>query len=86
MFLFREGPTHIGIMISPVKNVALESWSFEGTKPLAGPKWQGRDTYFVYYAYGQTPTPLEFSLDFKVSGLLLLLGFVGWTNSGWFAF
>lgn len=56
----------MGVMISPEKNVELVSWSFEGTKPLAGSKWNGRETYFIYYAYGRTPVPLEFDMDFKV--------------------
>lgn len=54
-------------MVSPADGVKLTKWSFEGTEPLAGPLWNGRDTYFIYYAYGRTPVPLEFSMDFKVS-------------------
>lgn len=53
-------------MVSPVKGVELTGWSFEGTEPLAGPLWNGRETYFIYYAYGRTPVALEFSMDFKV--------------------
>lgn len=61
------GPNHLGVMVSPVKGVELMKWSFEGTVPLAGPSWNGRDTYFIYYAYGRTPVDLEFWMDFKVS-------------------
>lgn len=53
-------------MISPVSGVKLQSWSLKSDKPLAGPLWRGRDTYFIYYAYGLNPVPLVFSMDFKV--------------------
>ncbi|KAJ8939085.1 hypothetical protein NQ314_011239 [Rhamnusium bicolor] len=61
-----EGPAHIGVMISPVSGVQLEKWSLKTHKLLAGPLWNGRDTYFIYYAYGLDPVPLVFSMDFKI--------------------
>lgn len=60
-------------MVSPVNGVELTRWSFEGTEPLAGPLWNGRETYFIYYAYGRTPVALEFSMDFKVGFILIVL-------------
>lgn len=59
-----DGPTHIGVMISPVSGVEIESWSLPTDEPLAGPLWNGRKTYFIYYAYGLEPVPLVFSIDF----------------------
>ncbi|XP_018563035.1 endoplasmic reticulum metallopeptidase 1 isoform X1 [Anoplophora glabripennis] len=63
-----EGPTHIGVIISPVSGLKLQNWSLKSEKPLAGPLWRGRDTYFIYYAYGMNPVPLVFSMDFKIPG------------------
>ncbi|KAJ8969459.1 hypothetical protein NQ317_008791 [Molorchus minor] len=62
-----EGPTHVGVMISPKSGVTLDRWSIKTEKPLAGPLWKGRDTYFIYYSYGLTSPipPLVFSMDFK---------------------
>ncbi|KAJ8960218.1 hypothetical protein NQ318_003942 [Aromia moschata] len=61
-----EGPTHVGVMVSPVPGVILDNWSIETEEPLAGPLWRGRDTYFIYYSYGlSSPVPLTFSMDFK---------------------
>ncbi|XP_021931492.1 endoplasmic reticulum metallopeptidase 1-like [Zootermopsis nevadensis] len=59
------GPDHIGVMLSPVPGVTLDHWSLDDQEPLAGPKWNGRDTYFVYYAYASEPKPLTFSFDLK---------------------
>jgi hypothetical protein len=66
-FSLLAGPDHIGVMLSPVLGVALDHWSLDDQEPLAGPKWNGRDTYFVYYAYASKPEPLTFSFDLKVS-------------------
>lgn len=66
-FSLLAGPDHIGVMLSPVPGVALDRWSLVDQEPLAGPKWNGRDTYFVYYAYASEPEPLTFSFDLKVS-------------------
>src|SRR5699024_524874 len=68
-----DGPTHIDVMISPVLGVELTEWSLNTKRPLAGPKWNGRDTYFIYYAYGLKRVPLKFSMDFKVSTLVLTI-------------
>lgn len=61
-----RGSNHIGIMISPVSGIDLKSWSLNSKYPLAGPKWNGRETYFIYYAHGLTPKPLNFSIDLKI--------------------
>ena len=56
----------MGIVLSPVQDVTLDRWGLDDHKPLAGPKWNGRDTFFVYYAYASDPEPLTFSVDLKV--------------------
>ncbi|KAJ3647303.1 hypothetical protein Zmor_019187 [Zophobas morio] len=61
-----DGPTHIDVMISPVLGVTLTEWNLNSKTPLAGPRWNGRDTYFIYYAYGLKRVPLRFYMDFKV--------------------
>ncbi|XP_060528863.1 endoplasmic reticulum metallopeptidase 1-like [Cylas formicarius] len=66
IFLEVHGPTHIGVMFSPVRGVKILNWSLPPDHPLAGPSWQGRDTYFIYYAYGLDPVPLNFSIDFEI--------------------
>ena len=60
------GPDHIGVMISPVSGVTLKGWSLDERPPLAGPKWNGRDTFFVYYAYASDPEPWTFTIDLQV--------------------
>lgn len=59
------GPDHMGIVLSPVQDVTLDGWSLDDHKPLAGIKWNGRDTFFIYYAYASDPQPLTFSVDLK---------------------
>jgi hypothetical protein len=54
-------------MLSPVRNVTLDGWSLDDHKPVAGPQWNGRDTFFVFYAYASDPEPLTFSVDLKVN-------------------
>jgi hypothetical protein len=57
----------MGIVLSPVQDVTLNGWSLDGDKPLAGIKWNGRDTFFIYYAYASDPHPLTFSVDLEVN-------------------
>lgn len=67
-----DGPTHIEVMVSPVLGVDLVRWSLESKKPLKGPLWNGRPTYFIYYAYGLERVPFTFSMDFKVRTLIFI--------------
>lgn len=60
------GPDHMGLMVSPVKGIELLRWSILDDQPLAGPKWNGRETYFVYYSYADKPKPWVFSLELRV--------------------
>ncbi|KAE8739131.1 hypothetical protein FOCC_FOCC015360 [Frankliniella occidentalis] len=60
------GPDHMGLMISPVKEAELLRWSILEEPPLAGPKWKGRETYFVYFSYADKPKAWVFSLDLRV--------------------
>ncbi|XP_067004414.2 endoplasmic reticulum metallopeptidase 1 [Anabrus simplex] len=59
------GPDHIGVMISPYSGVTLIGWSLVPGDPLQGPKWNGRDTYFIYYSCASDPKPWVFWIDLK---------------------
>ncbi|CAD1468779.1 unnamed protein product, partial [Heterotrigona itama] len=57
------GPDHISIILSPYKGVRLRKWSILEGKPLEGPKWNDRETYFIYYSCASDCVPFTFSLE-----------------------
>lgn len=61
------GPDHISIILSPYKGVHLEKWSILDEKPLQGPMWNDRETYFIYYACASDCVPYTFSIELNVS-------------------
>lgn len=61
------GPDHIGIILSPYKGVHLEKWSIFDEKPVQGPMWNDRETYFIYYACASNCVPYTFSIELNVS-------------------
>ncbi|CAH1181734.1 unnamed protein product [Phyllotreta striolata] len=61
-----QGPSHMGVMISPALGVEFDSWSLPTDGPVEGPLWNGRKTYFIYYSYGIENKPFVFSIMFKV--------------------
>ena len=67
-FLFQaSGPDHMGIFISPLPGVKLNTWSFSNGELLEGPPWKDdRPTYYIFYSHGLSPSPWTFWLDFKV--------------------
>ncbi|KAF5278793.1 hypothetical protein FQA39_LY18351 [Lamprigera yunnana] len=76
-----NGPQHMGVMVSPVLGVELESWSLVQGIPLAAaPLWNNRFTYFIYYCYAGELIPLNFSMDFKIppghSGPVIDIGII----------
>ena len=81
-FCLCAGPDHITIFISPLLGIHIISWSFGHKEPviintLPSLDDEGRDTHFVYYAYGQKPSkPWSFHIDFYVRCCLnLCFGF-----------
>ncbi|XP_011497152.1 PREDICTED: endoplasmic reticulum metallopeptidase 1-like [Ceratosolen solmsi marchali] len=60
------GPDHIGIIISPYKDIQLTKWSILNEKPLQGPIWNKRETYFVYYSCVKDCEPLNFSVELNI--------------------
>ena len=71
-FLVCAGPDHVTIFISPLPGIHIVSWSFGHLEPvlintLPTLEDEGRDTHFVYYAYGQKPSkPWSFYINFYV--------------------
>ncbi|XP_020289760.1 endoplasmic reticulum metallopeptidase 1-like [Pseudomyrmex gracilis] len=63
------GPDHIAIILSPYKDVRLEKWSILDEKPLQGPVWNNRETYFIYYACASDCVPYTFSIMLNVSAV-----------------
>ncbi|XP_076761618.1 endoplasmic reticulum metallopeptidase 1 [Xylocopa sonorina] len=63
------GPDHISIILSPYKGVHLEKWSILEGKPLEGPKWNDRETYFIYYSCASDCVPFTFSLELNVNNM-----------------
>ncbi|XP_043257384.1 endoplasmic reticulum metallopeptidase 1-like [Colletes gigas] len=61
------GPDHISIILSPYKGVYLQRWSILEGKALQGPKWNDRETYFVYYSCASYCAPYTFSLELNVT-------------------
>ncbi|KAL1493675.1 hypothetical protein ABEB36_009373 [Hypothenemus hampei] len=61
-----NGPAHMGVMISPILGIEIDGWSIPTPEPLPGPLWNGRNTYFIYYAYGLEPVPFQFWINFKI--------------------
>ncbi|CAB0034132.1 unnamed protein product [Trichogramma brassicae] len=64
-FVESPGPDHIGIMLSPYHGLRLKKWSILEEKPLQGPKWNDRETYFIYYSCIKDCEPLNFSLELE---------------------
>lgn len=60
------GPDHMTVLVSPREGSELVAWSVDASQPLAGPRWKGRNTYFVYYSCASDPEPWRFWIDFKV--------------------
>lgn len=65
--VFALGPDHISIILSPYKGVHLEKWSILEGNALQGPKWNDRETYFVYYSCASDCIPYTFSIELNVS-------------------
>ncbi|XP_058797320.1 endoplasmic reticulum metallopeptidase 1-like [Phymastichus coffea] len=60
------GPDHIGVMLSPHKNLHLRKWNILDEKPLQGPTWNERETYFVYYSCVKDCEPMNLSVDLEI--------------------
>jgi len=61
-----NGPDHITFLLSLYDNIKLKDWSLSTSEPLKGPLWNGRPTYFVYYACANDIIPWDFWIDLEV--------------------
>ncbi|XP_034950352.1 endoplasmic reticulum metallopeptidase 1-like [Chelonus insularis] len=61
-----SGPDHIGIILSPHKDVHLEQWNVVDGEPLACKSWNDRKAYFIYYACSSDCDPYHFTIILKV--------------------
>lgn len=81
------GPDHISIIFSPYKGIQLERWSVLKEKPLLGPMWNDRETYFIYFACASNCSPFSFSLEFIVRFFFkILINDRKFFNVNWFFF
>lgn len=67
MCLHFIGPDHLTFLLSLYDGVNLKDWSLSLDKPLEGPQWNGRPTYFVYYSCANDITPWNFWIDLEVN-------------------
>lgn len=66
------GPDHITFVLSLYDDVKLKSWNLSIGEPLEGPLWNGRPTYFVYYACANDIIPWNFWIDLEVITITFL--------------
>lgn len=60
------GPDHITFLLSLYDGVKLKDWNLNSGKPLEGPQWNGRPTYFIFYACANDIVPWDFWIDIEV--------------------
>lgn len=72
MYFCCIGPDHITFVLSLYDGIKLNDWSFSNGKPLEGPQWNGRPTFFVHYACANDIVPWDFWIDLEVNGIYIL--------------
>jgi hypothetical protein len=60
-----SGPDHMGLYISPVKEVAIKSWTFSDDIPVSAVKWQGRDVHYINLVYGSDVPTYDFYVEIE---------------------
>lgn len=75
------GPDHITFLLSLYDGVKLKDWNLSGDDPLEGPQWNGRPTYFVFYACANDIVPWDFWIDLEVK---TIYWYIYKVNSGLF--
>uniref|UniRef100_A0A182J4W4 FXNA-like protease n=1 Tax=Anopheles atroparvus TaxID=41427 RepID=A0A182J4W4_ANOAO len=60
-----HGPSHMSLYVSPLAGRKLTGWSFSGTIPPSGKRWNGQDVHFVnlFSGDGMHGTPWEFHIE-----------------------
>lgn len=66
-YIPHPGPSHLGIMFSPVKGVELQKWSLSSEPLVTNAPWNNRDTYFIFYSYAANMVPFNLTLELRVN-------------------
>lgn len=65
------GPDHMGILISPMHGTSIQYWSFnQGIIPSQF-NFNGRETFFVYFAYAVDSSAYSFFVDIEVNTIII---------------
>eukprot|EP00794_Sanderia_malayensis_P013703 gene13703-15130_t len=64
------GPDHMTLFITPNDNHKLIAWSVTDVLPPGQPDYDGRITFYTYFAHGYYAEPWQFWLDFDISSAL----------------
>lgn len=68
VFVNITGPDHMTMQVSPCSGVDLVAWSVgSGVPRLRSARFQGRDTYFLYFAYGLRSAAWRLRFDLRIS-------------------
>ena len=62
-----SGPDHMGLYVSPVKDVQIKSWTFSDKIPVSAVKWNDQDVHFVNLAYGSDVPTYDFYIEIEHS-------------------
>ncbi|XP_055601480.1 endoplasmic reticulum metallopeptidase 1-like [Uranotaenia lowii] len=65
-----EGPTLMGLYVSPHQGNNLTRWSFSNSILPGGTPWRGQPVYYVNLIQAKTPSPLLFTLQIRTSSTL----------------
>lgn len=61
------GPDHMGIFISPMHGSSIQQWSFNQNITPSKFNFDGRETFFVYFAYSVDSSAYSFFIDIEVN-------------------
>ncbi len=60
------GPDHMNLYITPESNHKLVAWSLTKETPNGQPDYDGKLTFFTYFAHGFYAEPWDFWLEFEI--------------------
>ena len=63
-----KGPDHMTLLVTPNEGNQLVQWSVTDEPPSGQQDYDGRMTFYTYYAHGFHAKPWDFWLEFEVSG------------------
>ena len=62
-----KGPDHMSLLVTPNNENRLVKWSITKEPPMGQEDYDGRVTFYTYFAHGFYAKPWEFWLDFEVN-------------------